>query len=102
MSGGHFEYKDQSARFQIEETIDNDIEILQSPDSFDDLCEAEIAENNAQLELALKLKPAADLFFQMLKDYDYAASGDSSFVGALEEFNVKRAELIRFWEVKGE
>lgn len=70
MSGGKFDYRDQSAKWAVEESLGEDIERYKDDDSF----EGDQIHRNALL-----LKSASDVLFKWLHDYDWAASSDTSF-----------------------
>ena len=70
MSGGLFEYKDSAAKWTVEETLDETIDRLKDDDSF---------EGDQIYRNAVLLKSVSDVLFQWLHDYDWAASGDTSF-----------------------
>jgi hypothetical protein len=70
MSGGHFNYTDMHARWEVEEALDRHTELYAGSD--DEYCQ-KIHRH------ALLLKSVSAVLFQWLHDYDWAASGDTSF-----------------------
>lgn len=84
MSGGRFEYKDGSARWMVEEVLDETIYRLKDDDSF---------EGDQIYRNAVLLRYVSDVLFQWLHDYDLAASHDTSFDTLDEQVKVHLEKL---------
>lgn len=71
MSGGHFNYADQSAGWWVDEKLIESIAELSDIDRD--------AEQEARLECAKILQAVYKIATDMAHDYDWAASGDTAF-----------------------